>query len=131
MPQRLQRRRAKGWQAPPDAVYVGRPTKWGNPFIVGRDGTAEECLDLYRALAFGFECCTSHATHAEQVRARAAMLAAHQELKGKDLPCWCRLDRPCHADLLLEIANLVDAGAAPVAAGVTASAPPSSLKGPV
>lgn len=105
MPQRLQRRRAKGWRMPQGAVYVGRPTKWGNPFLVGRDGTVADCLRLYRLLAGGFVCLTTKATPAEQDRARAAMESARRELRGKDLLCWCRPDRPCHADVLLEIAN--------------------------
>ncbi len=105
MPQRLQRRRAKGWRMPPGAVYVGRPTKWGNPFVVGRDGTVADCLRLYRLLAGGFFCLTTKATPADQDRARAAMEAARRELRGKDLLCWCPPGRPCHADVLLEIAN--------------------------
>lgn len=104
-PQRLQRRRAKGWTKPPGAVYVGRPTKWGNPFIVGRDGTVAECLQMYTALACGLLCLTSGVSVAAQQKARAAMEAARHELRGKDLLCWCARGRPCHADVLLEIAN--------------------------
>lgn len=68
-PSRIQRKRTKGWRMPPDAVYVGRPTKWGNPFDI------------------------------------AIMIESINELRGKDLACWCPLDRPCHADVLLELAN--------------------------
>jgi len=104
-PQRLQRRRAKGWRTPPGAVYVGRPTRFGNPFVVGRDGTAAECLHLYRLLAGGLMCLTTKATPAAQDRARAAMKEARVTLRGKDLLCWCAPGRPCHGDVLLEIAN--------------------------
>ena len=95
MPKRIQRKRTKGWKMPPNAVYVGRPTKWGNPCTVGEphpydsaDGeplTAQECVDIYRCLYFSPK--------------------ALEELRGKDLACWCRLDQPCHADVLLELAN--------------------------
>jgi hypothetical protein len=72
---------------PADAVYVGRPSKWGNPHVIGRDGTREEVVRLY-ALSLT----TKH----------IAMIK--HELKGKDLVCWCA-PLPCHADMLLEIAN--------------------------
>jgi hypothetical protein len=105
-PKRILRRRAKGWRLPPGAVCVDRSTKYGNPFVVGRDGTAAECILLYRALAQGYLCITKPAVTVEaQETARAAMFDAKQTLKGKDLACWCRLDQPCHADVLLEIAN--------------------------
>lgn len=90
---------------PPNTVYVGRPTKWGNPFRVGRDGTVAECVHLYRALAQGLICISAHTTVAAQERAHAAMAAAACELRGKNLACFCPLTRPCHADVLLEIAN--------------------------
>lgn len=72
---------------PKDAVYVGRPTKWGNPFVIGRDGTREETIQKYRGTI-------------TLIVERAAKL----ELKGKHLVCWCA-PKPCHADVLLEIAN--------------------------
>jgi len=43
-PIRIQRKRTKGWKKPENAVYVGRGSEWGNPFVVGIDGTAEECI---------------------------------------------------------------------------------------
>ena len=106
-PQRIQRRRARGWQMPPDTIYVGRPTKWGNPFEVGKQhGTREECLRRYRLLALGY---LAISMGVEQVRPQeathAAMCEARRELRGKNLACWCPLGKPCHADVLLEIAN--------------------------
>ena len=67
------------------AVYVGRPTKWGNPFVIGRDGDRAEVIRRYR-LWIG----------TQRLDAR--------ELAGKDLVCWCAPE-PCHADVLLEMAN--------------------------
>ncbi len=70
------------------AVYVGRPTKWGNPFVVGVDGKQGECVDLY----------------AEWIKTQPYLLKCLPELKGKDLICWCAPKR-CHADVLLKLAN--------------------------
>jgi hypothetical protein len=106
MPKRVQRRRAKGWKMPPNTVYVGRPTKWGNPFKVGRDGDAAYCLQLYRQLALGNLCLTlGPVSLMAQRRARTHLEQAGVELRGKDLACFCKLHQPCHADVLLEIAN--------------------------
>jgi hypothetical protein len=83
-PQVLHMRRSP----PPDAVYVGRPTKWGDPFVIGRDGTRKQVIELYRAY----------------LDTRPDLLAALPELRGKNLICWCA-PLPCHADVLLEMAN--------------------------
>ena len=72
----------------PPAVYVGRPTKYGNPFLVSKYGR-EEAIQLYIAWLAG---------KPELVE------AAKRELRGKDLKCWCA-PQACHADVLLEIAN--------------------------
>jgi uncharacterized protein DUF4326 len=90
MPQRIQRKRTKGWRMPPNALYVGRPTLWGNPFPVktyGRQGA----LDRFEA----------------QLREKPAEELAQLlvSLRGKDLACFCRLDQPCHADVWLRLAN--------------------------
>jgi len=78
---------------PPDAVYVGRPSKWGNPFKVGIDGTREEVVELFKAEMNG------------RLQANPSLIAILKgELQGKDLACWCA-PLPCHADILLEIAN--------------------------
>lgn len=90
MAQRIQRKRTKGWRMPEGAVYVGRPTMFGNPYRVGVNGSAAECVRFYR----------------ESLRIqRAFRKVIRKELRGKDLACWCPLDRPCHAVVLLEIAN--------------------------
>lgn len=105
-PKRIQRSRSKNWRMPVNAFYVGRPTKWGNPFIIGQDGNREECVKLHALLASGLLCISKSAEHIEsQKRAHRAMGKAKVELKGKDLVCWCPPNKPCHADLLLKIAN--------------------------
>jgi|SRR5690554_4636429 len=105
MPKRIQRKRTKGWQMPPSTVYVGRPTKWGNPWrsadypfpIVDRGSVDRICVEAYRAWLLG----APHWVHGISLPP-APDLAP---LRGKDLACWCPLDRPCHADVLIELAN--------------------------
>jgi len=82
---------------PPDAVYVGRPSKWGNPFIIGRDGTREEVIERYRRLMNSI------------LASKTGKLLQQdlEELRGKNLVCWCA-PLPCHADVLLELANKED-----------------------
>jgi hypothetical protein len=74
---------------PPNSVYVGRPSKWGNLFEIGRDGSRDEVIAL----------------HEQMIMSDPAMIRdAQRELRGKDLVCWCSPSR-CHADTLLRIAN--------------------------
>lgn len=117
-PQRIQRRRSKDWSAPAGAVYVGRPTVWGNPFThLQRQTTAaiivptrESAVAHYRAMiedTLTYDV-TDPATHAQMqyVNSRGAWIRSHlHSLAGKDLICWCGLHETCHADVLLEKAN--------------------------
>lgn len=105
MPRRIQRRRAKGWQMPEGAVSVTRPGPWGNPFVVGLDGSHEECVRLYRLLMSGLVCLTCRTSVQVQQERRRYTLKYLAALRGKDLVCWCRLDQDCHADTLLVLAN--------------------------
>jgi len=106
MAKRIQRRRSRGWLMPPEAVYVGRGSEWGNPFVVGRDGTRAECVELYKALAHGLICVSTKASVGEQQLVMLAMANHLSNLRGRDLACWCPIDgKPCHADVLLELAN--------------------------
>ena len=73
---------------PSGAVYVGRPSKWGNPFKIGEHGTREQVIEAYRLWIL----------RGNPLKDKLS------ELKGKDLVCWCA-PRPCHADVLLELAN--------------------------
>lgn len=86
--------RTKGWRKPENTVYVGRPTRWGNPYRVEELGR-HEAMVRYRKL---FE---------TQAKGKPTEFPAPDlsELRGKDLACWCRLDEECHADILLELAN--------------------------
>lgn len=113
-PVRLQLSRAKGFNLQAAslaangvrAVNVGRPSRFGNPFVVGRDGTRAECVELYRWLASGALCLTCKVEISAQRRARSHVVLALKigELRGLNLACWCRA-APCHADVLLELAN--------------------------
>lgn len=130
VPLRVQRKRMRGFRTPPNTVYVGRPTRWGNPFVVGEalpavrrelygatvPRSARESVDLYR-LYF-----------ARELARCEGVARALSELRGKNLSCWCtlcarhRTGRPynepcaecvtCHADVLLELANDLDPDAA-------------------
>ncbi|MGB0973182.1 MAG: DUF4326 domain-containing protein [Mycobacterium sp.] len=130
-PKRIQRRRTKGWRMPPGVIYVGRPTKWGNPIRITKEpgrytpmfrvhgspldhhGGPAYC-DLGAArhyAAWYFECDLLNGRYTDyptvdEIRAKLA---------GRDLACWCpprRIHRSgnlgpinCHADVLLEVAN--------------------------
>lgn len=88
-PVRVQLSRRKGWRKPENTVVVARPRPFGNPFSV-IDGDRAGAVALFEeAIGFGI-------FSVENIRA---------ELAGKNLGCWCPLDEPCHADVLLRIAN--------------------------
>lgn len=112
-PRRIQRSRAKGWKMPEGAVYVGRPSLFGNPFICDDPAVAVEAFR--RFLSGGtqsFEMGPGKLQYAPNAHENAlhhgwpewARGALH-ELRGHDLACWCAVDKPCHADVLLELAN--------------------------
>jgi hypothetical protein len=106
VPTRIRLSRAKGWRLPEGAVNVARPGKWGNPFIVGKDGGTRECVRLYVLLLGGYTCISGTASVAAQRAAADAVKDDLSELKGKDLACWCSLDTKfCHAEVLLRMAN--------------------------
>ncbi|WP_425154688.1 DUF4326 domain-containing protein [Candidatus Palauibacter sp.] len=90
-PNRVRLRRRKGWRLPKNARSVARPSKWGNPHKVKGSVTRVAAIRLYRA-------------HLHENPELAE--AARRELAGRDLACWCPLDEPCHADVLLELANI-------------------------
>jgi hypothetical protein len=69
-------------------VYIGRPTKWGNPFRIGRDGSRLEVIRKYRSWIMGND----------------DLLASLHELKDKRLGCFCSPKR-CHGDILVELSN--------------------------
>lgn len=121
MPKRIQMSRQKPWRADnPDAVIVARPSRWGNPFDVRMYGL-DLALTLYKQALSGnwspslldqsksddYWDATYKLTY--EFRARLGTNApagmAKDFLAGRDLACWCPLDQPCHADVLLELAN--------------------------
>jgi len=126
-PQRIQRKRTKGWKMPENTVYVGRPTKWGNPFILRGDmvyvdashrrkifspwicyydGNGNHCVEdvvkLFRDLMMDLN---SHPVEDPIYQRFRLMRDTIRDLEGKNLACWCKPGSPCHADVLLEIAN--------------------------
>lgn len=105
MPSRVQLRRAKGWKMPPNTVKVDRSTKLGNPFVIGVSGDAASCVSWHAAVLSGGIVIDLKTPEAVQRQYRADVLAAREEMRGKNLACWCRLDRPCHADNLLIFFN--------------------------
>lgn len=82
MPIRIQRRRTRGWRKPDNCVYVGRPSKWGNPYKTAEE--YQKFIDGLNVILLDF---------------------MKAELRGKNLMCWCSLDKPCHADILLKEVN--------------------------
>lgn len=93
MSRRLQLSRKKGFRLPAGTIVVSRPTKWGNPFKLGKLTRAQAVASYRRDLMAG--------------KLRISPAEARGELKGCDLACWCPLDGPCHADVLLEVANRI------------------------
>lgn len=108
MPQRIQLSRKKGWRKPANTVVVARPSRWGNPFrIVCDPDPAVQMMDAMHGIATTPEAAVNNfrtwlRTNSDGQRVR---LEAKQELRGKNLACWCKLGTPCHADVLLEVAN--------------------------
>lgn len=90
-PFRVTLSRQKGWRMPPNTVKVCRPGRWGNPYRVGVDGDQAECVELFSRNWSMFETLN----HADIVK----------HLRGKNLACWCKAGTPCHADVLLSLAN--------------------------
>lgn len=91
-PQRIQLSRKKGWKMPPNTVRVCRPTKWGNPFTVEQYGR-EQAVQMFR----------DYIGHPNSPNVFSP--AEIEQLRGKNLACWCKLGEPFHADVLLEMAN--------------------------
>ncbi len=102
---RIRLSRARGWKLPQNAVSVARPTQWGNPFVVGLEGSRADCVALHALLLNGLVCLSCKVSLEAQRTARDHAGAYLPSLAGRDLACWCSLDGPCHADTLLIAAN--------------------------
>lgn len=90
------------------AVNVARgPGRiFGNPFIAGKDGTRAECVGFFAHMLNGHIMLTATVHPDLIILARAAIIGNIRQLTGKNLACWCRQDgKPCHADILLDLAN--------------------------
>lgn len=127
-PKRIQRKRVKGWRMPEGAVYVGRGSRWGNPFKVKwvayfgewwvEDPTDDGALGgglLFSGSGPDSQA-LAHITAASLFRDHTGPLGLFEydqddlallseRLAGRDLACWCPEDLACHADVLLELAN--------------------------
>lgn len=123
-PKRIQLRRTKGWRKPEGAIVVARPSKWGNPFVIGSEASvcvrgddgvlydfggipmdASLTVAMYRAEWEARLEPPLAGTHADDVEWWREQCAEIETLRGHDLCCWCDLSSPCHADVLLELAN--------------------------
>lgn len=113
---RIQLRRTKGWRKPEGAIVVARPTRWGNPVA----WSAHQVRDAFTGEIVVATKDAPAAARRIAVDGFRSMLAnpeyrainnypgddeIRSALRGHDLACWCPLDQPCHADVLLELAN--------------------------
>jgi len=73
----------------PFDVYIGRPSIWGNPFVIGPDGTREDVIAKYE----------------QWLLTQPHLMARIRELRGKVLGCWCKPFHACHGDVLARLAN--------------------------
>lgn len=135
MPDRIRLSRAKGWRMPEGAVKVDRATIWGNPWRVGKPGVAMlprepgTGWEMEALVAAPIDAALAAACYSgwldgrlewlpdnlngrgvrlyrERMKLRRAhILSRLPELRGRPLACWCALDAPCHADVLLEKVN--------------------------
>jgi hypothetical protein len=117
---RIQRKRTKGWKMPGNTICVSRPSKWGNPLKLVGDciyihsgyrrrlldpwvyytvGDIDDLIYLYRKLWDETEFSNKDLQHWSDGFKKLDL----NELKGKDLACWCPLSSPCHADVLIEL----------------------------
>lgn len=131
-PQRIQLRRTKGWRMPENTVKVDRATKWGNPLriecdvadafgvvspiaVVDGSGKVAQTHFLTRrdaaawavaAFRSGVQTAVQFPQIARDADPEFYLIASNiSKLRGKNLACWCPLDQPCHADVMLELAN--------------------------
>jgi len=98
-PRRIQLSRTKGWRMPPNTTVVARPTRWGNPF---RLGDRDRCTG---GIMLAFDAVERFTGALVLGKLPFTEADARRELRGRNLACWCPLDQPCHADVLLELAN--------------------------
>lgn len=102
-PKRIQRKRTKGWKMPANTVSVTRPGLFGNSFRVGdkNPATGERIKTPAEAVALFRETVRMNMLGTDS----SWLELCKEHLRGKNLACWCSLDRPCHADVWLEVVN--------------------------
>ncbi len=93
-PQRIQRKRVPGWRKPENTIIVDRSSKWGNPFSEKENKKTILVKDRAEAIS-----------KYRQYILNSHLLFLLPSLKGKNLACTCKLDEPCHANVLLDMAN--------------------------
>lgn len=118
LPQRIQRKRTKGWKMPDNTICVTRGSRWGNPFEAEYFGLAL-CLELFKNSLMGVwnpstmkgnddaavdRAYKAHHEFHKKINGHP-LDRAKSELRGKNLACWCKLGEPCHADILLKAVN--------------------------
>jgi hypothetical protein len=122
MAKRIQRKRTKDYTQPLGTIYVGRPTKWGNPIRLNGDciyidasyrrkilspwvfynvGDLDDVIYLFEKILIGTQFYNKDLQYWSDHFAKLDI----KDLKGANLSCWCPLNKPCHADILLKYAN--------------------------
>lgn len=105
-PYRVQLSRKKGWRMPENTVKVDRTTPWGNPYRAGIHCDHQHAVDCHRFLLTQRRPAKSAPwPDTDPLIYRDDALRNLDSIRGKNLACWCPLDQPCHADILLELAN--------------------------
>ena len=98
MPSRIQRKRTKGWRKPENSMCVTRGSRWGNHWRIGDPDPDTGAPMMGDQVLRRFE--------EDATKMHIVNPAWLEPLRGKDLACFCKLDAPCHADILLKLANL-------------------------
>lgn len=121
-PIRVQLRRTKGWRMPENTVKVDRTSRHGNQFVIVEYDDRFAITRFPDDLRFGIDRNEDASFADDLASARAEAVRRYrewllsdwgnfhreqkvQDLRGKNLACWCPPDQPCHADVLLEVAN--------------------------
>jgi hypothetical protein len=100
MAERIQLQRRAGWRMPPNTVKVDRSTRWGNPMRTAPGYTAAQAVADYAQWLSG-----AAEFRLQRGAGPPSVEDIRRQLAGKNLACWCPLGQPCHADVLLELAN--------------------------
>ena len=101
MPKRIQLQRKRGWRMPPNTLKVDRSTRWGNPMRTREGYPPAQAVSDYRLWVTGADA----SNFDDEFGAAPTLAEIRFSLAGRNLACWCRIGQPCHADILLEIAN--------------------------